>query len=139
MPRRFKYYEMGNGSLGRCTAEGAILEICMPLRMVMMQMRCGEGLSERRTEFHQKRRTAGRHEPDGDIGAENQRGQQYDGQHIRSPTLKMPGSHTRADNNARGRYIVPVAIRFPSKLLCELQEDAAARSILRGKFPDAIA
>ena len=112
MPRWFKYYEMGNGSLGRCTAEGAILKICMPLRMVMMQMLCGEGLSECRTEFHQKRRTAGRHKPDGDIGTKNQRGQQNDGQHIGSPTMKMPGSHTRGGNNARGSYIAPVEIHL---------------------------
>jgi len=75
MPRWFKYYEMGNGSLSRCTAEGAILEICMPRRMVMMQMLRGDGSVERGAEFHQKRCTAGGHESDGDIGAKNQRGQ----------------------------------------------------------------
>ena len=115
---RFKYYEMGNGSLSRCAAEGAILEICMARRMVVMQMRCGGGALERRTEFHQKWRPAGRHKPNGDIGTKYQRSQQNDGQHTGSLTVKTLRSHTCDGNAVRQRIIIPVDTGVPVFCYC---------------------
>lgn len=109
LPGRFKNYEVGNGPLSRGTAEWTILEISMILRMGVVHMICREGSGVRRTEFHQKRHPACRHKPDGNIGTKYQCGQKDDGQHIGSPTMTRPGSHTRDGNDARGRPIVPVA------------------------------
>lgn len=74
-PRGFKGDEMSCGSLSGRTAEGTILEVRMTLRMVVMQMLCAQRPVICRAKLHQKRRTAGGHEPDGDIGTKSEGGQ----------------------------------------------------------------
>jgi hypothetical protein len=66
----------GNRSLSGRTPEGTILEIRMMLRIVVVQMLCRDGHPERGAEFQLKRRAAGRHEADGDIGTKQQGDQQ---------------------------------------------------------------
>ena len=65
---RLKSDELGNRPQARCTTEGAILEIGLTLRMVVMAA-VGGGAASGRTELHQERSATRWHEPDGDIGA----------------------------------------------------------------------
>jgi hypothetical protein len=85
--------EVGDGSQGRRTAEGTILEIrCLTRRMVLMAM-VRRSASIRRAELHQERAAARGHESHGDIRAKQKRGQQYDGQHIGTLSLTEPSLH----------------------------------------------
>jgi hypothetical protein len=49
-------------------------------RIVMMQMVCGDGHSERGTKLQLKRCAGGRHEADGNIGTKQQGDQQQPGE-----------------------------------------------------------
>lgn len=88
----FKSDEVGNGSRGRRTAEGTILEIRMTLRMVVMPV-VGSAAGVGRTELQKERGATRGHEPHWDIGTKDERGQQYDGQHIGSPNVTEPSLH----------------------------------------------
>lgn len=68
-------------------AEGAILKIRMMVRIVMVQVVRRDRRAGRRTEFQPERRPGGRHETDGDVGAEQQRGQHDKGRHAKLPAL----------------------------------------------------
>jgi hypothetical protein len=107
-PSGFKSDEMGNGSQGRRAAEGTVLEIRLALRMVVMPMVRRSAAGVGRTELHQERGATGGHEPNGDIGTKDERGQQYDGQHIGSPSVTQPSLHDWNRHNARVSVIVPV-------------------------------
>ena len=63
-------------------------------RIVVVQMVCRDGHPERGTEFEPKRRAAGRHEADGDIGTKQQRGQHDDSRHVKATGIKRPVAHT---------------------------------------------
>jgi hypothetical protein len=89
----FKSDEVGNGSQGRRTAEGTILEIRMTLRMVVMPVVGRSAAGVGRTELHQERGAARGHEPRWDIGTKHERGQQYDGRHRGSPNVTEPSLH----------------------------------------------
>ena len=91
--RGFKTDEVRNGSQGRRTAEGTILEIRMTLRMVVMPVVGGSAAGVGRTELHQERGATRGHEPRWDIGTKDERGQQYDGLHIGSPKVTEPSLH----------------------------------------------
>src|SRR5271155_4303435 len=82
--RGFKSDEVRNGSRGRSTAEGTILEIRLTLRMVMVPVVGRDATRVGRTELHQERGATRGHEPHWDIGTKDERGQQCDGQHIGS-------------------------------------------------------
>jgi len=84
--------EVGNRSESGRTAEWTILELRLTRRMVVMAV-VRRSAAVRRTEFHQERAAARGHESHGDIRAKQQRGQQYAGQHIASPSLTEPSSH----------------------------------------------
>ena len=101
--------ELGNGSRGRCTAEGTVLEIRLTLRMVVMRMVGRSTAGVRRAELHQERSATRRHEAHWDIGAKDERGQQYDGQHIGSPGVTEPSFHDWGRHHARVSAIIPVA------------------------------
>ena len=85
--------EVGNGSEGRRTAEGTILEIRMTLRMVVMPVVGGSAAGVGGTELHQERGATRGHEPNGDIGTKDEGGQQYDGRYIGSPSVTQPSFH----------------------------------------------
>lgn len=93
LTRRLKCDEVRKGPWGGRTAKGAILKICMPLRMVVMFVLGKRSTGISRTELQQKRGTARRHESHGDIGTKDERGQQCDGQYIRSSGVTVPGLH----------------------------------------------
>lgn len=63
-------------------------------RIVVVQMVGGNGHPERGTELDLKRRAAGRHEADRDIGTEQQRGQHDDGRHAKASGIERPVAHT---------------------------------------------
>jgi hypothetical protein len=107
-PSGFKSDEVGNGSQGRCAAEGTVLEIRLARRMVVMPKVRRSAAGVGRTEFHQERGATRRHEPNGDIGTKDERGQQYDGQHIGSPSVTQPSLHDWDRHHARMSVIVPV-------------------------------
>ena len=92
-PSGFKSDEVGNGPQGRRAAEGTVLEIRLALRMVVMPMvrRSAAGIGC--TKLHQERGATRGHEPNGDVGTKDERGQQYDGQHIGSPSVTQPSLH----------------------------------------------
>jgi hypothetical protein len=93
LTRGFKCNEVRKGSQSRRTAKGAILEIRMTLRMVVMFMLRRHPTGVGRTELQQERSATRGHESHGDIGTKDERGQQYDGQHIESPSVMEPSSH----------------------------------------------
>ena len=90
--RTLKSNEVGNGSQGRRTAEGTVLEIRLTVRMVVMAM-VGKSTAVRRTELEQKGAPARGHEPHGNIGAKQKRGQPYDGRYSGSPSVSEPSLH----------------------------------------------
>jgi hypothetical protein len=90
--RALKGDEVGNGSQGRRTAEGTVLEIRLTLRVVVMAM-MGKSTAVRRAELQQEGAPACGHESNGNIGAKQKRGQQYDGRYIGSPSVPEPGLH----------------------------------------------
>ena len=92
LSRGLKPDEVGNGPEGRRTAEGTILEIRLTLRMVVMAV-VGKRAAVRRAELHEERAAVRGHESQGDIGAKQKRGQQYDGQPIGSPDVTEPSFH----------------------------------------------
>ena len=94
MSGRIEDHEVENRSLSRRTPEGTILETRMMPRIVVVQMVCRDGHPERGTEFEPKRRAAGRHEADGDIGTKQQRGQHDDSRHVKATGIKRPVAHT---------------------------------------------
>jgi hypothetical protein len=100
--------EVGNGSQGRRAAEGTVLEIRLTPRMVVMPMVRRSAAGVARTELHQERGATRGHEPNGDIGTKDERGQQYDGQHIGSPGVTQPSLHDWGRHHARVSVIVPV-------------------------------
>lgn len=106
--RGFKSDEVGNGSEGRRTAEGTILEIRMILRMEMMPMVGTDATDVVRAELHQERGATRGHKPHWDIGAKDERGQQYDSQNIRSPSVTVPSLHDWGRHHARVSVIVPL-------------------------------
>jgi hypothetical protein len=105
----FKNDEMGNGSQGRRTAEGTVLKIRLTLRMVVMPMVARSAAGVGRAELHQEGRATCGHEPHWDIGTKDERGQQYDGQHIGSPSVTEPSLHDWGRHHARVSAVVPVA------------------------------
>ncbi len=106
--RGFESDEVGNGSRRGSAAEGAILEIRLTLRMVMVSVMGRDITRVGRTELQQERGAARGHEPDWDIGTKDERGQQYDGQHIGSPGVTEPSLHDCGSHDARVSAIVPV-------------------------------
>jgi hypothetical protein len=84
--------EVGNRSESGRTAERTILEIRLTRRMMVMAV-MRRSAAVRRTEFHQERAAARGHESRGYICAKQQRGQQYAGQHIASPSFREPSLH----------------------------------------------
>ncbi len=106
--RGFKSDEVGNGSEGGRTAEGTMLEIRMILRMEMMPMVGRDPTNVVRAELHQERGATRRHEPHWDIGAKDERGQQYDSQNISSPSVTVPSLHDCGCHHARVSAIVPL-------------------------------
>jgi hypothetical protein len=106
-PSGFKSDEVGNGSQGRCAAEGTVLEIRLAMRMVVMPMVRRSAAGVGRTELHQERGATRGHEPNGDIGTKDERGQQYGGQHIGSPSVTQPSLHDWDRHHARMSVIVP--------------------------------
>lgn len=86
LPRKFVSNSVRNGPGGRSTAERAVLEMGMGLRMVVMcrhrHRRC------RGAQLQQKRRPARRHEADGHISPKQQHRQQDAGRKVLSPTIK---------------------------------------------------
>jgi hypothetical protein len=106
--RGFKYDEVGNGTQSRHTAERTVLEIRLTLRMMMIPLVGRSAARVSRTEFHQERGATRGHEPHWDIGTKDQRGQQYDGQHIGSPGVTEPSLHGWGRHHARVSAIVPV-------------------------------
>ena len=76
------------------------------LRIVVVQMVCRDGHPERGTEFQLKRRAAGRHEPDGDIGTKQQRGQHDDSCHVEASGIKRPVVHAPRDQRCQMLLIV---------------------------------
>ncbi len=78
----------------------------MMLRIVVVQMVCMDRHPERGTEFQPKRRTAGWHEADGDIGTKQQRGQHDDGRHAKASGIEKPVAHTSWVQRCQGMLIV---------------------------------
>jgi len=115
--RGFESDEVGNGSRRRSTAEGTILEIRLTLRMVMVPVVGRDATRVGRTELHQERGAARGHEPHWDIGTKDERGQQYDGQHIGSPSVTEPSLHDCGSHDARVSAIVPVGAVSPRSIL----------------------
>jgi len=99
---------VGYGSQGRRTAEGTVLKIRLTLRMVVMPMVGRSAAGVARAELHQERGAACGHEPHWDIGTKDEHGQQYDGQHIGSPSVREPSLHDWGRHHARVGAVVPV-------------------------------
>lgn len=72
----------------------------MMLRIMVVQRMRRDGHSERGTQFHPKRRAAGGHETNGDIGTKQQRGQHDDGRYMK-PALKTPCTHSSLAQRCR--------------------------------------
>ena len=113
-PRRLDGDEMGNRSLSRRTAEGAILETRVILRMVVVRVIGRGAAGVRRTEIQQERGAARGHEPDGNIGAEYERSQENDGRHIRSLGARKSSLH--GAHHAREQHVVLVGYAPGSSL-----------------------
>ena len=79
----------GRGS----TAEGAVFEMRVGSRVVVLMMRRHLHRVGRRAQFEQKRRTAGRHEADGHIGAKQKDDQQQAAEQVSSPGIKQMFPH----------------------------------------------
>ena len=92
-PGGFKNDEVGNGAQGGHTAERTVLEIRLTRRVMVMTVVGRSAGSVSRAELHQERGAARGHEPDWDIGTKDERGQQYNGQHIGSPSVTEPSLH----------------------------------------------
>jgi hypothetical protein len=75
-----KGHDVGNRSGGRSTTERAVLEMSVGSRVVVPMMRRHLRLVSGGTHFEQKRRTARRHETDGDVGTKQQDHQQQAGE-----------------------------------------------------------
>jgi hypothetical protein len=116
--RGFKRDEMGNGSQGRRTAVGTILEIRVILGIVVMPMVARDAAGVGRAEFHQEWGATRGHEPHWDIGTKDERGQQYDGQYIGSPSVTEPSLHDCGHHHARMSAIVPVET-VASRTVCQ--------------------
>ena len=103
-PRRRKDHDVRNGSRSGRTAERAILEVRMTLRVLMVRVmsRRGNRIGGR-TKLQQKRGAAGRHEANRYVGAKQQRSQQYDGPRVGSPTIARPVSHSLCATMPEGR------------------------------------
>jgi hypothetical protein len=125
-PSGFKSDELGNRSQGRRAAEGTVLEIRLAPRMVMMPLVRGSAAGVGRTEFHQERCATRGHEPNGDIGTKDQRGQQYDGHHIGSPSVTQPSLHDCERHHARVSVIVPVGTSYAGS--CVLLRQCLSRA-----------
>ena len=78
--RRRKGNDVCDGSGRRSAAEGAVLEMSVRSRVVMLVMHGRLHRVRRGTHFEQKRRTACRHEADGHVGTKQQDHQQQAGE-----------------------------------------------------------
>ena len=125
--RGFKCDEVGNRSQCGRTAEGTILEIRLTLQMVVMVCRSAADVG--RTELHQERGATRGHEAHWDIGTKDQRGQQYDGQHIGSPSVTEPSFHDCGRHHARVSAIVPVQAPWKRRRVSDIK--AAHEELLR--------
>ena len=92
-PRGFKNGEVGNGAQSGRSAEGTVLEVRLTRRMMVMPVVGSSAAGVSRAELHQERGATRGHEPHGDIGTKDERGQQYNGQHIGSPSVTEPSLH----------------------------------------------
>jgi hypothetical protein len=129
LTRGFKCDELRKGTWSRRTAKGAILEICITLRMVVMFMLGRHPTGVGRTELQQERSATRGHESHGDIGTEDECGQQREGQYIRSSGVTVPGLH------AEGASMPELAPLFQSAVTFRIIKPAVSHYYLPPRGP----
>jgi hypothetical protein len=120
LTRGFKCDELRKRPRSGRTAKGAILEICMTRRMVVMFMLGKRPTGVGRTELQQERSATRGHESHGDIGTTDEHGQQCDGQYIKASGVTVPGLH------AEGARMPELAPLFQSAVAAPTEAAEAA-------------